>query len=572
MKSKLGLSAVLLMLFSMILTACGPSSGSTTDATPTAGGSGTTTTGGNTSGAVPGVLRYRLGAEPQNIDPQAMSFVDEIGTGELVFEGLMTLDKDLKPVPAAASDMKVSADGLQYTLTVRDGLKYSDGKPLTAKNFEYAWKRLFDPRVPNKQYSFVAYDIAGAEDLDSTPVSDTAKIDDLMSKVGVKAQDDKTIVFTLRNQAAYFPYILTLWTGWPSRQDLVEAGGDKWTTDESGKYYVGNGPFILTSYKGDQGMTFKANPNYRPGQVKLKELRASIINDSAVAFQSYKKGELDVINIAPEDYGTVQSDPTLKSELLELAGSCNFYLGFNSTKPPFDNVKVRQAFAQAFDREDYVKNVVKGLGKAALSFIPPDRPGYAPDIQMWAFDAAKAKQTLADAGFANGAGIAPIKISYSSSPRAKTRLEWVQNQLKTNLGITVELDPVDPKAYTALLKDQSTVPQMYYLGWCQDYPDPQDWLTLVFHSSSTVSHTGWKNEQFDKLVKQADVEQDAAKRLDLYHQAHVLLVQEAPVVFLYWDTSPWLIKSYVKGAKEAANPQDHDIPGIQNILNIEVAP
>src|SRR5262249_9128200 len=151
------------------------------------------------------------------------------------------------------------------------------------------------------------------------------------------------------------------------------------------------------------------------------------------------------------------------------------------------------AFAQALDRKDYVDNVLKGLGTVALSFVPPDRPGYAEDIQLWPFDAAAAKQTLADAGFADGQGLPPIKLTYSSSPRNKTRLEWVQNQIQKNLGIEMTLDPVESTAYTALVKDPATTPQVSFLGWCQDYPDPQDWLTLVFHSASTVTHLGWKN-------------------------------------------------------------------------------
>jgi oligopeptide transport system substrate-binding protein len=449
-------------------------------------------------------------------------------------------------------------------------MKYSDGTPLTAKNFEYAWKRLFDPRVPNKQYSFVAYDIVGAEEADTTSPDDAAAVEAGMKNLGIVAPDDTHIEFTLKQKAAYFPYVLTLWTGWPSRQELVDKGGASWTIDPKGSFYIGNGPFILTEYKGDQGMTFKANPNYRKGEPKIKELRASVISDSAVAFQAYKKGELDVLAVAPEDFQTAQTDAELKTQLLQTAGSCNFYIGFNVTKAPFDNIKVRQAFAQAFDRNDYVTNVVKGLGEAALSFIPPDRPGYAPDIQMYQFDAAKAKQSLADAGFADISKLPPIKLTYSSTPRNKTRMEWVQNQLRQNLGIQADLDPVESKAYTALVKDPATTPQVFYLGWCQDYPDPQDWLTLVFHSSSTVTHVGWKNEEFDTLTRQADGEQDATKRLQLYHQAHEILVREAPAVFIYWDKTPWLIKPYINGMKEHVTPQDHNIPGIMNVENITV--
>jgi len=515
------------------------------------------------------VLRLNWGTEPEQLDPQKMSFVGEIGTGELVFEGLMKLDKDLNPVPAAAESCEASADGLKYTCTVRQGLKYSDGQPLNAKNFEYAWKRLFDPRVPDKQYSFVAYDIAGAEELDSTDPADTAKIEELMGTLGVKATDDYHIEFTLKQPAAYFPYVLGLWTGWPSRQDLVEAGGDDWTRDQAGQYYIGNGPYVLKEYT-EQGFRFEANPNYREGQPKIKEIRGVFINDSAVAFQSYQKGELDAIGVAAEDYLTVKNDAELSKEFVQVAGSCNFYLGFNTKKAPFDNMKVRQAFAQAFDRQDYVDNVLQGLGSVALSFIPPDRPGYAEDIKKWEFNAEAAKATLAEAGFANGEGLPEIKLTYSSTPRNKTRMEWVQNQLKTNLGIDVPLDPVESTAYTALVKDDATTPQVFFLGWCQDYPDPQDWLTLVFHSESTITHVGWKNEQFDTLTRQADQEPDQAKRLELYHQAHEILVEEAPAVFLYFDVNPWLIKSYVKGAKEEVNPQDHIVPGFFNLMNIEV--
>ncbi|HEY9016325.1 MAG TPA: hypothetical protein VIM84_14825, partial [Gemmatimonadales bacterium] len=125
-------------------------------------------------------------------------------------------------------------------------------------------------------------------------------------------------------------------------------------------------------------------------------------------------------------------------------------------------------------------------------------------------------------------------------------------------------------AYTALTKEPATTPQVFFLGWCEDYPDPQDWLSLVFQSTSTVTHVGWKNADFDRITAEADVEQDPAKRLDLYHQAQEILVREAPAVFIYWDSSPWLIKPYIQGMKDHIIPQDHDLPGITNLMNITV--
>jgi len=597
--SKYRLSVLaLLTSFSMVLASCGgdttanptatTGTGSTeatattatggTDATATTATGGTDATattgtgGGTTNAGLAGVLRYNQGAEPDTIDPQQLSFVGEVGIGQLVFEGLMGLNEKLEAVPAAAEKMDVSEDGLKYTLTLRQGLKYSDGQPLTAKNFEYAWKRLFDPRVPNRQYSSIAYDIVGAEELDAMEATDTAKIEEAMGTLGVKATDDMHIEFTLKNKAVYFPYVLALWTGWPSRQDLVDAGGESWFTDKTGKYYVGNGPYVLKEYNPPESMRFEANPNYRLGTPKVKELRARFITDSAVSFQSYKKGELDVVGLAAEDYQTVKSDATLSKELVQVPGNCNFYLGFNVQKAPFDNIKVRQAFAQAFNRQDYVDNVLKGLGQPALSFIPPDHPGYAEDIKMYEFNAETAKKTLADAGFANGAGLPEVKLTYSSTPRNKSRMEWVQNQLKTNLGIDLPLDPVEPKAYTALVKDPKTTPQVFFLGWCQDYPDPQNWLTTVFHSTSTVTHVNWKNDEFDTLTKQADAEPDQAKRTEMYHKAQEILVKDAPVVFLYWDTTNYLIKPYVKNVREKVSPSDAVIPAFFNLMNWEVTP
>jgi len=295
-----------------------------------------------------------------------------------------------------------------------------------------------------------------------------------------------------------------------------------------------------------------------------------MITDSTVSFPAYKAGELDLVGVAAEDLKEVKGDATLSKEYARTSGNCNFYVGFNTKKAPFDNPKVRKAFALAFDRQDYVDIVVKGQGEPATSFVPPGRPGYYKDVNQSAFDADAAKKALADAGFANGAGLPPIKLTFSNTPRNQVRFQWVQNQLKLNLGIDAGLDPVESKAYTALVKEDATTPQMFYLGWCQDYPDPQDWYSLVFRSDSTVTHVGWKNAQFDTLTKQADVEKDAAKRDSLYKQAAQLLSDEAPVVFMYWDVTDLLIKPYVSGMKDHVSTADRAFPGDRNIENIDI--
>jgi oligopeptide transport system substrate-binding protein len=576
---------------SMLLSACGgtdptatpaataptaaPTTGAAATTAPTTAATAAATTAATAAATAastsPGgkTLRTYLTADPDTTDPQKGSFVGEIGWVHMAYEGLLELNEKNEPVPAAADGMpQVSADGKTYTVKVKKGLKYSDGKDLTAKDFYYGWTRLLDPTIPDRNYAYIAYDIVGAQDLSEAPVTDTVKIKEAQDKVGVKMQGDDTIVFTLSSPVAYFNYILASWIGMPVREDLVKAGGDTWTQDP--KNYIGNGPYVLKEWKQGSSSMWDANPNYRKGKPKIDHIQIQIIKESAQAFAAYGKGELDTIGVAPEDLDTAKKDPTLSKELVNSPGNCSFYIGFNLKKPPFDNLKVRQAFAAAFDREDYVQEVLKGAGTPATSFIPPGRPGYAADLKQADFNPENAKKLLADAGFANGAGLPPIKITYSSTARNKTRNEWIQAQIKDNLGLDVQLDPVDPKEYTKLTKKNETLPQIYVLGWCQDYPDPQDWLSLVFRSDLAITPQGWVNDKYDSLTKQADVEQDQAKRASMYNDAQKILLEESPVVFLYWDVTNTLIKPYVTGMKEHITPSDEIIPGFKNIENMDI--
>jgi oligopeptide transport system substrate-binding protein len=363
-----------------------------------------------------------------------------------------------------------------------------------------------------------------------------------------------------------------LWIGVPVREEDANSVTDLVTGVP--EHYIGNGPYMLTAHEQGTKATFEANPNYQGplGPVKIKSIEMAMINEGAVAFQAYKNGELDYVGLAAEDLAAVAADPQLSKEAVDVPGSCTFYLGFNNAIPPFDNIKVRQAFAQAFDRDAWVRDVAGGLAKPTQTFIPPGFPGYEAS-DKWKFDPAAAKKTLADAGFADASKLPPIKLTYNSSARNKTRNEWIANQIKTNLGIDATLDPVDPTVYSGLFKDAKTTPQLFLLGWCADYPDPQDWLTLVFKTGGSASaRIQWSNKQFDDLVSKADVEPDVAKRADLYAQAQKILIDDTPVMFFYNDSTKSLIKPYVKGiTKETITPLDY-ILGFFNLPNLDVAP
>ena len=497
-----------------------------------------------------GELITNTGGEPDTIDPQKESFVNEVAQTMMVFEGLMKLDaKTLKPIPAAAAkDPEVSADGLKYTFTLRDGLKYSDGKAVTAQDFAYGWTRLCDP-VTHGAYAFTGYIVAGCEAWNNMdPKKDTpAALSAAAGKLGIRVLSEKQIEFTLTEPAPYFMSIAAIWVGVPTRKDLVEKGGDKWTEPAT---FIGNGPFKMTEWKHNEKIVFEKNDNYRE-PVKLKKWTKVMINESAVSFAAYRNNELDVGPVTAELLRTIEGDADLKSQVIDVPGSCSRYYGFNTTRAPFTDSKVRLAFAKSFDRDAYIRDIQK-IGKPALSFIPPGRPGHDEGDTEQKFDVAAAKALLASSSFAGKPELNSIKLTYSSSALAKTRVEWVQQQWKTNLGLDLALDPVDRTTFSQLVKTPATTPQFFVIGWCEDYPDPQNWLTTVFHSTSTVTRTGFKNTEFDRLTREADKEKDTAKRNSLYQQASRLLSKEAPVAFLQWDATKYLRKPWVKGVTDSS--------------------
>jgi len=533
-----GLWSILVMLVavSMVVTAC-------------QGGQGTPPASAAAAVDPNGELNTNTGGEPDTIDPQKESFVNEVAQTMMVFEGLMTFDpKTLKPIPGAAKDQpKVSADGLSYTFTLRDGNKYSDGTAVTTKDFAYGFTRLCDPNVAG-EYAFTGYIIVGCEDYSNMDPKKATPADlaAAKAKLGISTSGND-ITFKLTEQAPYFNAIAALWVGVPTRESDVTKGGDKWTEPAT---FIGNGPFKLTDWKHNEKMVYERNDSYRtPAQ--LKRWTKVMINEGAVAFAAYRNNELDAVGVAAEDLRTVSSDPDLKAQVRDVPGSCTFYYGFNTQKAPFTDPKVRLAFAKAFDRAAFINDVQK-IGAPAESFMPPGLPGYDKDDHTQKFDPVAAKASLAASSFAGKPELNSIKFTYSSSARNKTRIEWAQQQWKTNLGVDVTPDPVDRTTYTQLVKKPETTPALFSLGWCADYPDQQDWLTTVFISNSTVTHVGWKNTQYDTVVRQADKEPDTKKRDDLYFQAQKILTQDAPVAFLFFSATKYLLKPYVHGVTDSA--------------------
>jgi oligopeptide transport system substrate-binding protein len=498
-------------------------------------------------------LRLNIGEEPVTIDPNLAFDAVSIGVVRQLYSGLLAFDKDLNLVPALASEIPsqsnggISADGLTYTFKLREDAKWSDGQPITAADVEYSVKRLLDPETASS-YASVYFDIQGAAEYtmamgdpeNPTPV-DEATLAGLRDAVGVEAVDEHTLQVTLVQPRYTFVYLAAIWSIYPLRQDIVEGLGDAWT--EPGKH-VSSGPFVLSEWVHNDHMTLTPNPYWYGEQPKLQKLVLKMIGDPNAAYAAYLNGELDVVAVPPSNIKSAEGDSNLSQQLVRSVDMGTNAYEFNVNAPPFDNPKVRQAFAMAIDREAFVDKVLFGVGEVAYSLIPPGTAGYDPSVgQELAYDPQKAKELLAEAGYGDG-NLPEVSIQFADVGGTQLDAEFAQGQLEENLGVNVKLEPLEPRAFAAtVMQGQFMIVPM---GWGADYPDPDSWLPQNFGTDGGSNFAGYSNAEFDALVQQAVAEPDPEKRLALWSQAQQLLVDDAAAIFVSYRERVRLVKPYVK--------------------------
>ncbi len=516
------------------------------------------------------VLRIRMPYWPDTLDPQKTSYIQEIAVSALDYEGLTRLDEDLKTVPAAAKSWEFNADGTVLTFHLRDGLVYNDGSPLTAERFRFAIERACDPNTA-AVYAGILFDIVGCQAFASslapsaTPAASPASGGDqttyetTRAALGVRTVDDQTLEIHLTHPAPYFPTVASTWVFFPVRQESVEAGGEAWAYDPAQR--VGNGPFQMSRFERDQLIGFTPNEHYWGGRAKLDGITYVYVQDPAVALEAYRAGDLDITQVGPAQIPEVEADPALAPELLRFAEAATLNLVFDLKQEPWQDKKVREAFAYGFDRETYCAEVRSGDCLPTLTWIPEGVPGHI-ESEAYAYDPEKAKQALADSSYGGPENLPEIKYFYpSDDPAEGDRSEWLAAHYREVLGVEITLEPVDSTTLAAMTKDAASYPQTWLGGWGQDYPDPQNWLSIFWTCNSTISAAlvGYCNERFDALIAQADTELDPAKRVSLYEEAGQLLIDDAPAVFAYNPATVVLIKPNVTGYR--ATTSDFFYPG-----------
>jgi oligopeptide transport system substrate-binding protein len=506
-------------------------------------------------------LRVNLAGEPATIDPNLASWSSEHAVTDMVFEMLFSFDlKTMQLLPQVAREAPtpanggISADGLTYTFRLGDS-RWSDGQPVTANNFVYSIKRMLNPALAAEYASFY-YAIVGAEEYNSSQETDTGRLNALRDAIGVRAVDDKTLEIRLKEPRATFPQLMALWPVAPLREDIVgQSPADRpsaWT--ENPATYIGNGPWRMTEWVHQDHITFEPNPNYTGTKPKLTKVTYLMVTDAQANYAAYLNGEREITAVPVALIEQVKNDPNLSKELQRGLKLVTFGYQFNTERAPFDNVKVRQAFNMAFDREAMINQLRRGVGKPAYSWIPPGMPGHQPELgQQYRLNPARAKELLAEAGFPNGQGLPRITMQYANTGNNPIFAQFMQEQYRTHLGVEVTLEPMEPRAFSQAINREEYMIGWY--GWGADYPDPDNWLPELFGTGAGNNHTNYSNPALDDLMRRAVRETDPQRRMQMWADAQKMVVDDAPIIFVLHDELFYLAKPHVKDL--VASPMTH---------------
>ncbi|MFQ5673225.1 MAG: peptide ABC transporter substrate-binding protein [Nitrospinales bacterium] len=445
-----------------------------------------------------------------------------------IMEGLTQYNTHLEPVPAIARRWEFSADGTLITYYLRDDVFWTDGRPVTAEDFEYSWKRLLNPATA-AEYAYFLFDIENAYEYNSGKIKDPGR-------VGVRALAPDILQVKLKRPVIYFPSITTFMVTFPQRKDIITRYGDHWTDPE---HMVTNGPFTLGEWRHEYKIVLRANPGYYGGRPGVDRVVAYVVEEATTALALYETGELDMVELPPVAIPHYKNDSEYRTSSI-LRG---YYYGFNVHKPPFDRALVRRAFAHAIDRSR-IPVILQGGEIPIASWIPKGMFGFNPDIGP-RFDPEKARALLARAGYPGGRGFPPVTAAYNTDQTNRLVAEFLQAQWKKNLNVNVELESQEWKVFLSRLKTDA--PQIFRLGWGADFPDPDNFMNL-FVSTSGNNHLGWSNPRYDELVARGAAERDPKKRQAIYDEAQTILTEtDAPIVSLFVAPQNLLVKSYVKG-------------------------
>jgi len=493
------------------------------------------------------VQEVRLpGVEPPTLDPGLAEDLAAVEVIKQLFDGLVELDASGNPTGAGAASWTISSDGLTYTFTLRNGATWSDGRPVTAQDYAWAWKRNVSPATASP-YANAFFPIKNGQAINDGELDP--------EQLGVQATDDRTLVVTLERPASYFLSLATTWTLFPLRQDIVEGYGDRWTEAAN---IVSNGPFTLREWQHDTRIVLERNERYWGPKPAIARATYTLFPEDGAEqmLAAYEAGEIDTTgagvgsSLPASQLDRIVADPVLSQQLKNFKQSGTYFFIVNHRRPHFQDVRVRKAIGMALNRRELLDDVVKQAGDPASGIQPEGILGRQP--AAWPKeDTATARQLMTDAGYPNGEGFPEITLTFATSATTRLVAEYTQQRLKDVLGITVKLESMENAVFLRWRRgaEWERSGDLYRASWFSDYEDPENWYNHVWDSESDpgVYNAGWQNAEFDRLVRQAQLETDTARRTALYVQADQAMAADYPHIPLWHDEIRSLVKPYLKG-------------------------
>ncbi len=484
-------------------------------------------------------LHRGIGSDVGDLDPQLATNIAEGDIVSALFEGLVAEDPaDLHPVPGVAESWEISSDRLTYTFHLRADARWSNGAPVTARDFVASWRRILTPSLGAGNADLLHL-IQGAEAFHKGLSRD-------FSQVGVTAVDARTLRVTLEHPAPYFLSLLSNPAWLPVPLSVITAlgspveRGNPWTRAGS---LVGNGPFILKTWEPNQRLVVEKSPTYwDAAHVRLKAVYFYPIDSLDTEERAFRSGQLHLTYVLP--FGKVESYRRDSPQFLRADPYFDsYFLRLNTRRPPFDDDRVRRALAQAVDRDALIGKILHGGQRAATAITPPGLPGYTPPAGL-VTDFNAARRLLAEAGFPGGRGLPTIELLYNHSENHRVLAEALQEMWRRELGLEVRL--VNQEFKVVLDERRAGHYQILLSDWVGDYLDPVTFLDL-WRSDSGNNHTGWASPEYDDRLFAAARTADPADRARQLARAEALMLAAAPVIPLYYNTHVFLCQPSVKG-------------------------
>jgi oligopeptide transport system substrate-binding protein len=540
---KLKVMALFLVVVTLLLSGCFNNSGTSE---PT----GTKDKPGGNNEVTEKIIRTNSGSEPGSLHPGKAEGSHDSWILDHTFVGLIKKTAEGKIVPGMADTWEQSDDSLTWTFHLKEGLKWSNGDPLTATDFEYAWKHVLNPETASV-YAYQLYYLEGGQEYNAA--EEGADLKALEDKVGVKAINDTTLEVKLAQPTPYFLEVTSHFTYYPINKKVQEENPD-WYKEAA--TFVSNGAFKLTQWNHKENIKLEKNENYfAKDEIKLDGLFFTLIEDENTAWQMYQSGELDLVYPLPQDVTgklMAEKDPIFHNGPdLSL-----YYLNINTKEKPFNNVKIRKALSLAIDRQTIVEHVAQGGQKPAYGIVPPGILDTKGDFQensgdLFKEDVEEAKKLLAEGLAEEGLDkLPPFVYTYNTLEAHKKIAEAVQEMWRKNLGIEITLENVEFQV--KLDREKAGDFAVSRGGWIGDYVDPMTFLDLWI-TDGPENNSQWSNKEYDRLIAEAKSTMDTAKRMKAMHEAEKIAIEEFPVIPIYFYTKPYVVRETVTGVYAPIN-------------------